>query len=118
MKQEFVNFVNALMEAAPEVTEKLMTKEIKSYLEVLSTTNDEKPMFTDNGKVIINFMKQEVDNNTMWTAKKIAEELGIASRSVAGSMRKLCSDGFVDKVGKEPSIYTLTEKGKEIIIDD
>ena len=33
-------------------------------------------------------------------------------------MRKLVSDGFVEKAGKDPIIYSLTEKGKEYEIDN
>lgn len=118
MKQEFLNFVKALMEAAPDAAEKLMTKNVESYMEILSTTEVDKPTFTDNGKIIINFLQQELDNNLTWTAKKIGEELGISSRTVSGAMRKLCSDGFVDKLSKDPSVYCLSEKGKEIKIDE
>ena len=35
MKQEFVNFVKALMEAAPEVAENLLTDDIQKYLDLL-----------------------------------------------------------------------------------
>jgi DNA-binding PadR family transcriptional regulator len=33
-------------------------------------------------------------------------------------MRKLANDGFVEKLGKDPVIYTLTEKGKNYNIED
>ena len=32
MKQEFLNFINSLMQANPEVTNRLMTDNIQSYL--------------------------------------------------------------------------------------
>ena len=35
MKQEFLNFVNELMKANPELTNKLMTDNIKAYLDIL-----------------------------------------------------------------------------------
>ena len=53
----------------------------------------------------------------MWKAKDIAEELFVNSRKVSGAMRKLVNDGFVEKLGKEPVVYELTEKGKNIVID-
>ena len=31
-------------------------------------------------------------------------------------MRKLVTDGYVEKVGQDPVIYKLTEKGQEIEI--
>jgi DNA-binding PadR family transcriptional regulator len=36
---------------------------------------------------------------------------------VSGAMRKLVTDGFVEKMSDEPVIYTLTEKGKNYKID-
>jgi Mn-dependent DtxR family transcriptional regulator len=36
---------------------------------------------------------------------------------VSGAMRKLVTDGYVEKVGESPVIYMLTEKGKNITID-
>ena len=50
-------------------------------------------------------------------ARDIAEDLFISSRSVSGTMRKLVNDGFCEKIGKDPAIYVLTEKGKNFIID-
>jgi hypothetical protein len=32
-------------------------------------------------------------------------------------MRKLVTDGFVEKVGQDPVIYSITENGKNINID-
>jgi hypothetical protein len=37
---------------------------------------------------------------------------------VSGAMRKLVTDEFVEKVGQDPVIYTLTQKGKEIEIGE
>ena len=32
-------------------------------------------------------------------------------------MRKLVTDGFVEKIGQDPVMYSLTEKGKNIEIN-
>ena len=117
MKQEFLNFVNALMEAAPEVAESLMTDSIRQYMEALVDTKKDKPVLTDNGKLILKFL-QENTENTMWKSKDIAEGLFISSRTVSGAIRKLVTDEFVEKVSQEPVIYTITEKGKNFIIED
>ena len=50
-------------------------------------------------------------NIPMWKAKDVAEGLFISSRAVSGAMRKLVTDGYVEKVGQDPVVYTLTEKG-------
>ena len=36
---------------------------------------------------------------------------------VSGAMRKLVTDGFVEKVGQDPVIYSITENGKNINIE-
>jgi predicted transcriptional regulator len=43
--------------------------------------------------------------------------MGLGSRSVSGAMRKLVSDGFCEKIGQDPVVYTITEKGKKFIIE-
>jgi predicted transcriptional regulator len=62
---------------------------------------------------------QELPADTpMMKAKEIAEGMFISSRTVSGAMRKLVTDGFVEKVGQDPVMYILTEKGKNFNIED
>ena len=42
----------------------------------------------------------------------------MSPRSVSGSMRKLLTDGYCEKTGKDPVCYLLTEKGKTFSIDN
>lgn len=111
MKQEFLNFVKQLMEANPELTDKLMTENIKAYLDILKEVKDEKPVLTENGKLILKYLQDHQDIH-LWKAKDIAEQMGISSRGASGTMRKLVNDGFCEKIGQDPVIYSLTEKGK------
>ena len=114
-KQEFISYVKDLMDEAPHV---IMSEEAHLYWEAFcGTTEVEKPMFTDNGKLILKWM-QENTSDPMLRAKDIAEGLFIGSRAVSGAMRKLVTDGFVEKVGQDPVIYSITEKGKNIKIED
>ena len=115
MKQEFLDFVDALMKAAPEVAEQLMTENVKMYMEALSSNINDKPILTDNGKIILAFLQENGDQS--WTAKSLSNQLGLSSRGISGAMRKLCNDGFVEKIGKDPTVYVLSNKGKEISIN-
>lgn len=115
MKKEFIDFLNALMEAAPEVVNEKMTDNVKAYVETILSGKTEKPEITDNGKVILKFMQQS--ELTMFKARDIANDLGISSRGVSGSLRKLVTDGFCEKIGSSPAVYVITEKGKEYKID-
>jgi DNA-binding MarR family transcriptional regulator len=116
MKQEFLNFLNALIEASPDLANSLMTDNIKSYIDALSAPGAEKPEITDNGKQILKFLQDNLDT-PMLKARDIAEGLFVSSRTVSGSIRKLVNDGFVEKVGQDPAIYTITEKGKNYNIE-
>ena len=116
-KQEFISYVKDLMDATSEYPVP-MSDEARLYWEAFcGTTEAEKPMFTDNGKLILKWM-QENTSDPMLRAKDIAEGLFIGSRAVSGAMRKLVTDGFVEKVGQDPVIYSITEKGKNIKIED
>ena len=115
MKQEFIEFLNALMAAAPEVAENMMTDNVKAYIDALMDTKNDKPAVTDGGKVILDWMQKS--DVPMLKARDIAEGLFISSRAVSGSLRKLVNDGFCEKVGQDPVVYALTEKGKNFKID-
>lgn len=110
-KEKFVEFVRELMEPL-DVNE--IPEDVMNYFTALSA-QEEKPMFTDNGKVILAYL-QTVPGETL-KAKDIAENLGISARTVSGAMRKLVTDGFVEKMGKDPISYMITTKGIEITID-
>ena len=116
MKQEFINFLNVLMAAAPEVVEKNMTEGVQTYINALMEPVEEKPALTDNGKLILAYL-QNNPNLAAVKARDIAEGLFISSRTVSGAIRKLVTDGFVEKIGQDPVIYSITEKGKNFVID-
>lgn len=113
MKQDFINFVKALMAAAPEVT---ITDEAKAYWEAIQTEADNKPEITDNGKMILKYLQSAPVKP--YKSKDIAEELFVSSRTVSGSIRKLVNDGFVEKIGTDPVLYNITEKGKNYIFNE
>jgi DNA-binding MarR family transcriptional regulator len=114
-KQEFINFIEMVLNEN-KIDE--LPENVRLYWDAFrgADENGEKPLFTDNGKLIIKFL-QEHQETPMWKARDIAEGLFISSRAVSGAMRKLVTDGFVEKVGENPVIYSITDNGKNIIID-
>ena len=81
-------------------------------------SKSDKPKFTDNGKLILQYMRDNADaTQNMFKAREIAEGIFISSKSVSGSMRKLVNDGFVEKIGQDPIIYAITEAGMQVEID-
>ena len=117
MNKEVLDFIKAMIAAAPEAAENLMTDNVKAYLQCLEEGSlVEKPAVTENGKLILQYMQKS--SSQMFKAKDIAEGLFVSSRQVAGAMRKLVSDKFVTKIGESPILYILTDKGKEFIIEE
>ena len=114
-KQEFIKYVNELIAAAPNVKP---NEDANIYWTAFCglDENGEKPLFTDNGKLILKYLQENTDTST-WKAKDIAEGLFMNSRAVSGAMRKLVTDGFVEKIGQDPTLYSITENGKNITID-
>lgn len=114
-KEAFIDYVTKIMSelAAPE-----MSEEAQEYWDALRFKEEkEKPMFTDNGKLIMEYLKSLSDDVPAMKSKDIADALVVSSRTVSGSMRKLVSDGFVEKIGDSPVLYKITEKGKNIEIN-
>lgn len=115
MKTEFLEFINKLIEHDKEYANSIMSEDVKNYLTILEEASDEHPVVTDSGKVILKYL-QDSDAH-MGKAKDIADGLGWSSRKVSGSLRKLVNDGFVEKVGNNPVVYSITNKGKDYKID-
>ena len=116
-KNEFINYVKALRVAAGD--EVPFSEDAQAYWGALCGGADvEKPMFTDNGKLIMKYLQELPVGTPMMKAKEIAEGMFISSRAVSGAMRKLVTDGFVEKVGQDPVMYALTDAGRNIKIED
>ena len=114
-KEAFIDYVTKIMD---ELAVPKMSEEAQEYWDALRFKEEkEKPMFTDNGKLIMEYLKSLPDDVSAMKSKDIAEALVVSSRTVSGSMRKLVSDGFVEKIGDSPVLYKITEKGKNIEIN-
>lgn len=114
-QQEFLEFWNYLThDLAGEVE---VPPNVQAYIDAMSKSREaNKPLFTDNGKVILLWLKSAP--TAMYRAKDIAESVLLSSKAVSGAMRKLVTDGYVEKVGANPVVYQITEKGKEINIEE
>ena len=116
-KSEFINYVKALISSQEEPIEP--NEDALAYWEALCGGNTEdKPTFTDNGKLIMKYLQELPADAPMMKAKEIAEGMFVSSRAVSGAMRKLVTDGFIEKVGQDPVMYALTDAGRNIKIED
>ena len=110
-KQKFIEWISE------NVNVEDMPDDVASYWNgFIITKEKEKPAFTDNGKMILQYMQTAV--GTHFTSKEMAEALTASSRTVSGAMRKLVTDGYVEKVGADPVVYEITDKGKAIEWED
>lgn len=117
-KQAFIDEVIRITNDAPE---NVFTGDALDYWNALVTGGGEKdkPQFTTNGKLVLKFMQDNKDSyNNLFKAKDIGEGLGISSRTASGAMRKLVTDGFAEKVGQDPVIYSITDKGLIANLDE
>jgi len=95
-----------------------LSEDAQIYFEALKGENDGSPQFTENGKAILKFIQENKDTySNLFKAKDIGEGMGISSRTASGSLRKLVNDGFVEKLGENPKMYSLTEEGENVTFD-
>ena len=119
-REAFIKIVGK--EIFNEENEKIMIEnypdifiDAKTYFLGLTISEDkENKKFTENGKLVLSYMQSNKDTyNNLFKAKDIGEGLGISSRTASGAARKLVTDGYIEKVGKDPVVYSLTQKGIE-----
>ena len=98
-KQKFIEMVEVLL----AMTEKKMEpdKEALEYFNILKAAdiNNDKPKFTENGKLVLKYMQENKElRNNIFNAKEVGVGLGVSSRTASGAMRKLVTDGYVEKI--------------------
>ena len=117
-KQKFIEMVEMLINTynTQNGVETPLNSDALAYFETLKVEKTkEKVAFTDNGKLILQYMIDNVEQySNLFKAREIADGTFISSRSVSGSMRKLITDGYVEKMGAEPIVYSLTDLGKSV----
>lgn len=126
-KEEFLKTVESLLKVMDSPSETIDRNTIhfndqsKKYCEFLITQGKANPtsmgsasIFTDtNLKILICMRENYKKHNNVFSSKSIGDEIFMTSRSVSGSIRKLVELGFVEKMGKNPVSYSLTQKGIE-----
>lgn len=113
-KTDFVNYVESKITDWSDAPE-----DVTTYWEAFrGKAEADKPLFTDNGKLILKYMQDHVADMPMGKAKDIGEGLFISSRAVSGAIRKLVTDGYVEKIGQDPVVYALTDAGKAVTFEE
>lgn len=116
-KEAFIKMVEGLIDPLDinELKEDDETKMAIDFFQELkeNKASTPKPEITENGAKILAYMQENYQKyNNVFKAKEIGEGLFVSSRSVSGSMKKLITEGFVEKIGSDPVAYSITDKGK------
>ena len=117
-KEAFIKMVESLIDPLDinELKEDDETKMAIDFFQELkeNKASTPKPEITENGAKILSYMQENYQKyNNVFKAKEIGEGLFVSSRSVSGSMKKLITEGFVEKIGSDPVAYSITDKGKD-----
>jgi hypothetical protein len=116
-KQEFINYVEENLMSKVNIEN--IPEGVQIYWEAFKGKKEEdKPLFTDTGKLILGYMQEHQTDMPIAKARDIGEGLFISSRKVSGSIRKLVTEGYVEKVGQDPVVYELTDKGRTANINE
>lgn len=103
-KSEFIDYINGLNLEMPQ--------SVKDYWDVFCTSasNSDKPEITEKGIEVLKNIR--ACGLSIFKAKDIADYMGVTSRSVSGTMTKLKSDGFLERLSDDGiAVYSLTDKG-------
>lgn len=120
-KESFTKIIDYVFENEEKFHLKESFEEIypnaKEYWDSFKSSKEESDKkITENGKKVLIWMKDNIEKTSnLFTSKEIAEGLFTSGRSVAGAMKKLVADEYVEKQGKDPIKYSLTENGKNLI---
>ena len=90
-RQAFVAYIDELMEAST----KKMPANVAAFWSDFKTKR-ERPKFTPNGKLLIQFFRGHEDE--VFSSREIAVEMGMSARAVGGAIRKLVNDEYVEKI--------------------
>ena len=110
--EKFLEFFDDLIQNSKYPIE--LPEDVKEFYDMLKSSQEkftDRPEFTENGLLVLEYMKNNLDIKSM-KARDIADGVGLPSRRISGAMRKLVTDGYVEKFGQNPVIYTLSDKGK------
>lgn len=115
-RQKFIDEIeNILKESHYEI----LSDEALAYFEELKSGKASIGGMTDTGLKILLWLQQNTSvGQEYFSAKAIGEGLFITSRGVSGATRKLITDGYLVKEGKNPVTYALTPQGRDFSIPE
>lgn len=112
-KEKFIAEISKLLDDVPDFF--ALNEEAYEYWLLFKEGKCENSKdMTENGAKVLHFMQEKYESfNNIFTAQNIGEGLFMAPRSISGTMRKLITNGYVEKIGSKPTSYALTNNGKD-----
>ena len=108
-KEIFIQTIDDLIKDNPNA----FSKEAMEYWEEFKAEPASKNI-TEKGILILKYMANNKDlYNNVFTSQLIGAGMQLTGRSVSGSMRKLVSEGYVNKLDAKPIAYQITEQGMQ-----
>lgn len=113
-KEVFIATVQKLFDANDDIPQEAI-----EFFEDYKKCKKEPKEMTEKGATILGYMQNEaVARNNVFTSTIISEAIGMTARSVSGSMRKLITGEYVEKIGQNPVSYAITDKGMSYTFDN
>lgn len=111
-REKFIFEVEQTIKDVPD----FFSEEALSYFYELRDGKASVGGLTEIGRNILEWLNEPERHNNFFSAKLIGEGLFISSRAVSGAARKLVTDGYLVKEGKNPVTYMITEVGEEALL--
>ena len=92
-KENFISEIEKLLK-----TNTINEDAMNYFTEFKNGTVKNSSVITEKGAAVLRFLQTQPSTNYAFTAKMIAEELNMNTRSISGTMRKLLNDGYVEKL--------------------
>ena len=113
-KNNFIKLVDFLLEQGDDLPEDEFREGLHFWEEFKS--NNSNGTLTESGRSILSCMKNnKIKYSNIFTARSLAEELSVNSKSISGSIRKLVNEGYCEKYNTVPISYGITVYGESAI---
>ena len=112
-REKFIQEITTIITAKGGDPAEMLSEEALSYWNEFIGGKASVGGMTELGAEVLQWMlKNEHSCANVFTAKIIGEGLFTSSRKVSGTMRKLVTDGYVEKNGQNPVTYSLTDTAR------
>lgn len=112
-REKFINEITTILTAKSGDPSEMLSDGALAYWNELINGKASMGGMTESGEKVLTWMlENEKEYSNVFSAKAIGEGLFTSSRVVSGAMRKLVTDGYVEKTGQNPVSYSLTDTAR------